>query len=170
MLDDFLEALNPIYQEAAEKKKPAAQHLVDNQSRVADALLAVTDRRAQQAQRQVVRGAYDKLRPMAKKQVEQAAPRMGKLLEKHAEYGLGPYSLWDFVFGPSPGLSCPASFASDTDTATGLAGLVSESWSRARIVIWSSKTSEVVAGRRRRRGELTTRAHAGGPLFAETLG
>lgn len=84
MLDDFLEALNPIYQEAAEKKKPAGQHLIDNQGRVADALLAVTDRRAQQAQRQVVRSAYDKLRPMAKKQVEQAAPRMGKLLEKHA--------------------------------------------------------------------------------------
>ena len=84
MLDDFLEAMNPIYQEAAEKKKPAGQHLLDNQSRVADALLAVTDRRAQQAQRQVVRGAYDKLRPMAKKQVEQATPRLGKLLEKHA--------------------------------------------------------------------------------------
>lgn len=84
MLDDFLDALNPIYQEAAEKKKPAGQHLIDNQGRVADALLAVTDRRAQQAQRQVVRSAYDKLRPMAKKQVEQAAPRMAKLLEKHA--------------------------------------------------------------------------------------
>jgi hypothetical protein len=84
MLDDFLEALNPVYQEAVEKKKPAGQHLIDNQGRVADALLAVTDRRAQQAQRQVVRSAYDKLRPMAKKQVEQAAPRMAKLLEKHA--------------------------------------------------------------------------------------
>jgi hypothetical protein len=84
MLDDFLDAINPVYQEAAEKKKPAGQHLVDNQGRVADALLAVTDRRAQQAQRQVVRSAYDKLRPMAKKQVEQAAPRMAKLLEKHA--------------------------------------------------------------------------------------
>jgi hypothetical protein len=85
MLDDFLEALDPVYQEAAQKKKPAGQHLIENQGRVADALLAVTDRRAQQAQRQVVRSAYDKLRPMAKKQVEQAAPRLGKLLEKHAE-------------------------------------------------------------------------------------
>ena len=81
---DFLDAIDPVYQEAVEKKKPAGQHLVDNQGRVADALLAVTDRRAQQAQRQVVRSAYDKLRPMAKKQVEQAAPRMAKLLEKHA--------------------------------------------------------------------------------------
>lgn len=84
MLDDFLDAIDPVYQEAAQQKKPAGQHLIDNQSRVADALLAVTDRRAQQAQRQVVRSAYDKLRPMAKKQVEQAAPRMAKLLEKHA--------------------------------------------------------------------------------------
>jgi hypothetical protein len=84
LLDDFLDAIDPVYQEAAQQKKPAGQHLVDNQSRVADALLAVTDRRAQHAQRQVVRSAYDKLRPMAKKQVEQAAPRLAKLLEKHA--------------------------------------------------------------------------------------
>jgi len=84
LLDDFLDALNPIYQEAAEQKKPAGQHLIDNQGRVADALLAVTDKRAEKAQRQVIRSAYDKLRPIAKKQVEGAAPRMGRLLDKHA--------------------------------------------------------------------------------------
>jgi hypothetical protein len=33
----------------------------------------------------VVRGAYDKLRPTAKKQVEAAAPRLGDLLERHAD-------------------------------------------------------------------------------------
>src|SRR5688500_13579340 len=43
LLDDFLDALNPIYQEAADKKTTAGKHLVANSSRAADALLAVTD-------------------------------------------------------------------------------------------------------------------------------
>jgi hypothetical protein len=85
LLDDFLVALDPVYQEAAAKKRPAGAYLQENSSRVADALLAVTDRRAQGAKRPVVRGAYDKLRPMAKKQVESATPRLSRLFEKHAQ-------------------------------------------------------------------------------------
>ena len=84
LLDDFLVALDPLYQEAAEKKKSAGKHLVDNSSRVADALLAVTDGRAKKAQRQMIKSAYEKLRPMAKKQVETATPRMAKLVDRHA--------------------------------------------------------------------------------------
>jgi hypothetical protein len=83
LLDDFLVALDPIYQEAAEKKRPAGAFLRENASRVADALLAITDARASK-QSGVVRSAYDKLRPMAKKQVEAAAPRLGDLLARHA--------------------------------------------------------------------------------------
>jgi hypothetical protein len=85
LLDDFLDALDPIYQEAAQKKRPAGAFVRENASRTADALLAITDRRAQKAKSQVVRGAYDKLRPMAKKQVEAAAPRLGDLLGRHAD-------------------------------------------------------------------------------------
>jgi hypothetical protein len=84
LLDDFLDSLDPIYQEAAAQKKTASRHLVDNSGRAADALLAVTDRRAEKAQRAVIKGTYEKLRPMAKKQVEAAAPRMGQLLDRHA--------------------------------------------------------------------------------------
>jgi hypothetical protein len=84
LLDDFLKALDPIYQEAAEKHRPAGAYLVENQGRVADALLAITDQRAARAESATVRGTYDKLRPMAKKQVEAAAPRMGGLLDRHA--------------------------------------------------------------------------------------
>jgi len=83
LLDDFLTALDPIYQEAAQKKRPIGAFLRENASRVADALLAITDSRATRASG-VVRGAYDKLRPMAKKQVEAAAPRLGDLLGRHA--------------------------------------------------------------------------------------
>jgi hypothetical protein len=84
LLDDFLVALDPLYQEAAGKKRPAGPYLRENSARVADALLDVTDRRATSAKRQVVRSAYDKLRPMAKKQVEAATPRLADLLDKHA--------------------------------------------------------------------------------------
>lgn len=84
LLDDFLVALDPLYQEAASKQRPAGPYLRENSSRVADALLAVTDRRATDAKRQVIRSAYEKLRPMAKKQVEAAAPRLSDMLDRHA--------------------------------------------------------------------------------------
>ncbi len=84
LLDDFLDALDPLYQEAIVQKRPASTHIRENASRAADALLAITDKRATKAQSQVVRGAYDKLRPMAKKQVEAAAPRLGELVNRHA--------------------------------------------------------------------------------------
>jgi len=84
LLDDFLDALDPLYQEAAGKKQPAGAYLRQNSSRVADALLAVTDRRAKDAKRQVIRSAYDKLRGMAKKQVEAAAPRLSEMVDRHA--------------------------------------------------------------------------------------
>jgi hypothetical protein len=83
LLDDFLDALDPLYQEAAQKKLGAGQYVRDNAARMADALLAITDRRAAKVSG-VVRGTYDKLRPMAKKQVEAAAPRLADLLGKHA--------------------------------------------------------------------------------------
>ncbi len=84
LLDEFLDALDPIYQEAVSAKKRPGDHLRANRERVADALLAITDRRAEQAQRKTLRSMYDKLRPSAKKHVEAAAPRLGDLLDKHA--------------------------------------------------------------------------------------
>ena len=47
LLDDFLDALDPIYQEALEKKQPAGPYLAKAPGRVADALLGITDRRAE---------------------------------------------------------------------------------------------------------------------------
>jgi len=83
LLDDFLDALDPIYQEAKQKGRPAGAYLVENKSRMAEGLLGVTDRKAARADG-VLKKAYEKLRPLAKGQVEAAAPRLGQLLEKHA--------------------------------------------------------------------------------------
>jgi hypothetical protein len=83
LLPEFAQALDPFYQEAVEKKKKPSEHFVQNGPRVADALLSITDARAKNAKSGVVRSTYDKLRGSAKKNVEQALPRLGKLVEKH---------------------------------------------------------------------------------------
>jgi Family of unknown function (DUF6918) len=84
LLDEFLDAMDPVYQEAVAQKRPAAEHLVANKGRLADALLGVTDRRAAKADSGAVRKAYEKLRSIAKPQVEAAAPRLAKMVERHA--------------------------------------------------------------------------------------
>lgn len=84
LLDDFLDALDPIYQEAVSSGKKPGDYLKSRSGQVADSLLSITDRRAEKAQRAAIRGMYDKLRPTAKKHVEAAAPRLADLLEKHA--------------------------------------------------------------------------------------
>jgi hypothetical protein len=84
LLDEFLDAMDPLYQEAKQKGRPAGAYLLENKGRMAEGLLAVTDRKAQRAEG-MLKKAYDKLRPLAKGQVEAAAPRLSQLLEKHAE-------------------------------------------------------------------------------------
>lgn len=83
LLDDFLRALDPIYQEALAKGEKPGAYLRANSGPMAEALLAVTDARAQRAERAVIKKTYDKLRPTAKKHVEAAAPRLGALLDRH---------------------------------------------------------------------------------------
>jgi hypothetical protein len=85
LLDDFLEVMDPLYQEAMQKGRPAGAYLIEQKGRVAEALLGVTDRKAQRSDSGTLKKAYEKLRPMAKGQVEAAAPRLAQLLEKHAQ-------------------------------------------------------------------------------------
>lgn len=84
LLPDFLSSLDPLYQESLTNNVPPRKHLESNPGRVADALLAITDKRAQNAKNQMVKSAYEKLRGGAKKHVEAAVPRLGQLFEKHA--------------------------------------------------------------------------------------
>jgi hypothetical protein len=83
LLPEFAKALDPIYADAKSQNKNVGDFFALNAARVADALLAITDAKAQRAKSGVAKGAYDKLRGSAKKNVEQAAPRLGKLIEKH---------------------------------------------------------------------------------------
>jgi hypothetical protein len=84
LLPEFAAAMDPIWEEA-KTKGDAVGHFTASKSRVAEALLAVTDGKAKNAKSAVVRSTYDTLRGSAKKNVEEAVPRLGKLLDKHAK-------------------------------------------------------------------------------------
>jgi hypothetical protein len=83
LMGDFAEQLDSIWEEGKKGGAPTA-HFTQNRARVADALLTITDGRVKKAKSSVVRGTYEKLRGSAKKNVEEAVPRLAKLLEKHA--------------------------------------------------------------------------------------
>ena len=83
LLPAFAKALDPIYTDAKSQNKAVSDFFNSNSSRVADALLSITDERAARARSAVAKSAYDKLRGSAKKNVEQAVPRLGRLIEKY---------------------------------------------------------------------------------------
>lgn len=83
LLPEFSAAMDPIWDESKKQPNPV-NHFTGQKSRVADALLAVTDGKSKNAKSALVRSTYEKLRGSAKKNVEEAIPRLGKLLEKHA--------------------------------------------------------------------------------------
>jgi hypothetical protein len=83
LLDEFMDALDPLYQDAERNQTTPTAHFSADSSRVADALLSVTDRRAIQSKRPALRAAYDRLRPTAARHVEAAAPAIGGLVERH---------------------------------------------------------------------------------------
>ncbi len=83
LLPEFAKALDPMWQEAKSKAQPVSSYFPANASRVADALLTITDGKAQRSSG-LVRKTYDGLRGNAKKNVEAAVPRLSRLIEKHA--------------------------------------------------------------------------------------
>jgi hypothetical protein len=84
MVDDFVRRLEPFHAEAQQKNEPVGPFLSGRAPQVADALLAISDERAARAKNQTLKKAYEKLRPTAKKHVEAAMPRIGRLVAKHS--------------------------------------------------------------------------------------
>ncbi|MEW5740226.1 MAG: hypothetical protein AB1938_14940 [Myxococcota bacterium] len=86
LLDDFVHRLEPFYVD--HRKGGAAptafgETLSRRPAEVADALLGITDDRAKKAKNATLKSAYEKLRPQAKKHVEEAVPRVGRTLSPH---------------------------------------------------------------------------------------
>jgi hypothetical protein len=82
LLPEFADKLDPMWQEGKAKGDPIS-FMTNNKSRAADALLSITDAKSKNAKSPMVRGTYEKLRGSAKKNVEEAIPRLAKLLLKH---------------------------------------------------------------------------------------
>jgi len=84
LLNDFADRLDPIYQTAVSKNEPVGAYFNSHTGDVAESLLAITDARKERAKNQAIKSTYEKLRPTAKKHVEAAVPRIGRLVAKHA--------------------------------------------------------------------------------------
>ena len=86
MLDEFTDALEPYW--AAYRVQPVAggfgADLAARPQEVSQALLAVTDRRAERSSRGSVTSVYGRLRPKGQDNVIEALPRLGDLVERHA--------------------------------------------------------------------------------------
>jgi hypothetical protein len=84
MLDDFVKRLEPFWADAQAKNEPIGPLLNARAPQAADALLAISDERAARSTNPNLKKAYEKLRPTGKKHVEQAVPRVGRLIQKYA--------------------------------------------------------------------------------------
>ena len=84
LVDDFVAQLESTYQAFGESGGGDIRtHVQRNAADVADALLVITDRRADKSRHRTLVKAYKKLRPKGKKHVIEAMPGIGKMLAKH---------------------------------------------------------------------------------------
>lgn len=84
LLPSFAEQLDPFYQEHLSSGESLGKILDRRRNEMANALLAVTDARAEATSQKALRAAYGKVRGMAAKQVAAAAPGIAKLVTKYA--------------------------------------------------------------------------------------
>jgi hypothetical protein len=87
LLDDWVAKLEPFYAEWEKSGagKPFPDWLEGRRDTVAEKLLEVTDAKAQHSKNGTVKKMYEKMRPSAKKHVEEAIPRLGRLVERQAK-------------------------------------------------------------------------------------
>jgi hypothetical protein len=84
LLDEFTAALEPFHADHRAAGGGDFGTYLAGRPDAADALLGVTDARAERAGSEGLRKVYAKLRPQARKHVEQALPRLGRLIDRHA--------------------------------------------------------------------------------------
>jgi hypothetical protein len=84
LLPQSLTAIDPIWSEGIQAGNPV-EHLTQNSSRTADAILSITDAKIEKSNNKALRGVYDKLRSSAKKHVEEAVPGLAKIIGNHTK-------------------------------------------------------------------------------------
>ena len=85
LMDDIAKNLQPIVDDAEAKGSSVSAFFKADPGRVADALLSITDERAKKSKHSTIKGAYERLRSTAKRNVEEAVPRVGALIEKYTK-------------------------------------------------------------------------------------
>ena len=83
-LGPFADQLDPFYQEHLATGIPLAEILEAQRTSMADALLSITDDRADRTSNRTLRRAYLRVRGSAREQVEAAAPGIAELIGAHA--------------------------------------------------------------------------------------
>ncbi len=84
LLPEFADALDPLFQEAqSQETGSVGVYLRERAGAVAEALLAITDGKAERSDKGLVKSTYNRLRPTAKSNVEAAVPRLASLIEDH---------------------------------------------------------------------------------------
>ena len=85
LLPDFAHALEPFYADyRAQGGADFGSYLAGRPDQAANALLGVTDAKAQESSSDGLRKAYSTMRPKGQKSVEAALPRLGALIDRHA--------------------------------------------------------------------------------------
>jgi hypothetical protein len=82
LLPSFAPAVEPFFvagQSSGDLKAYFTKHAGD----IADAMLSVTDARAERARNKVMKRVYSALRGQAKTHTEQAVPQLAELIQKH---------------------------------------------------------------------------------------
>lgn len=86
LLDDFVKRLDPFWQqhrEAGGAPEAFPAFMTSRAGDIADGLLGITDDRARKASNKTLVSAYEKLRPQGKKHVQEAVPRVSRMLAKY---------------------------------------------------------------------------------------
>lgn len=86
LLDDWLERIQPYHDTwASGGGATFSEFLVARSDEVAEDLLSVTDRRAQNSSHKTAKKAYEKMRGSAKTNVVEAIPALGRALERRLD-------------------------------------------------------------------------------------
>ena len=83
LLDPFADRLDPFYQQGLATGRPLAEILEQERLPMAEALLSITDQRAERTSQATLRRAYQGVRGAARGHVEAAAPGIAALIDSH---------------------------------------------------------------------------------------
>jgi hypothetical protein len=84
LLPEFVKSIEPLHAEfRGAPKGTFAAFLKSNETRAVNAMLSVTDSRAQRTSHAILKNTYQKLRPMAEKQVAEALPGVGEIVDRY---------------------------------------------------------------------------------------